>query len=240
MLEAQIDTLPIGVPARNLLLHLRHSHHDTWASTVSKLRMRLGNLPNIHTWLNLEEEVDLSAPPYSRKSLLLKFKATVVAPAVHSYDDYSFKQSVQSLPWPYAKFQKALSSMPDQWLAANWSQSQWKDLQIWSLVRATGRWAFPPLEHHVLPLILDKCPLCDLDSVHVVHLFASCPGTAMYRAELHNAPTGTDEMCNYLFGERTISCDRHVLDPKVSFVAKAIRLALASQQSVVDPLPPQD
>ena len=69
MLEAQIDTLPLEVPARSLLLALRISPRSTWATALSQLRVRLGNLPNIHQWLEIDEHVDLNSPPLSSRGV---------------------------------------------------------------------------------------------------------------------------------------------------------------------------
>ncbi len=105
--------------------------------------------------------------------------------------------------------------------------------QVWSLVRCSGRWAFPLFNLQCFPDLLEACPLCHESNVRVDHLLLSCSGCIHLRAQIPSEFLQRSPL-TYLFADRPGPCDPHIPDPRVEYVASALALAAAAYSALGD------
>ena len=103
-------------------------------------RAALGNLPDILSWLSVEDVEFARSDVVARGRLLSKYRSHVVEPAVSNYDQEAYASSLSQVSWPYLEFQPFFEPLPKQLLGAPWSKDSWVNYTVWSLARATGRW----------------------------------------------------------------------------------------------------
>ena len=148
MLEARVLMLPKNVSAFQLLNLAMASPCSSWATHVKAIRGKLGNIPDISTWLENEVPDAMRADAIARKHVLRKYRVTVLEPALKSYDHNHFIAN-QDPDWYYLDWQTSLSPFSDTLLATDWSASEWKMYRVWAVTRCTGRWPQPACVTHL-------------------------------------------------------------------------------------------
>ena len=147
-LEARVALLPENQPSRRLLLAARSSPWRTWARDAEELRLRMGDLPDVLTWMPTRRREGSVSSPDERRALASEFRHFVILPALDKHD-----ASVLQIP----------AALPRSWLwlaDASWGGRSWEQLKIWSVVRSTRRFPLPLLDLDGLPQTLPTCPFC--------------------------------------------------------------------------------
>ena len=85
LLEARVSLLPLETPAYRALLLAQHSTLPSWATHVRQLRQRLGDLPDIVSWLGVFPD-NLRSDSFLRKNAVRSYRIQVLYPALKAYD----------------------------------------------------------------------------------------------------------------------------------------------------------
>ena len=240
MLEARVLLSAPDSPPFRLLAAARASDLRTWASVVREIRYKLGNLPDIVSYLSTNFGAGISTvDKTTRKKHLAQYRHNILEPALRNYDEETYCEHLRGMDWPYIDFQPGLTPLPMHVLCAPWSKSQWQDYTIWSLARVTGRLPWAPLGLHWAPKVVDFCPLCNDPNADLNHLLQSCPCTEQLRLRF-NVPRYLvwREFALMLFEGRPFQSSDDVPnqpDWRIEFVATTARLAADAMQRLMGP-----
>ena len=178
MLEARVCLLPDICCASPALAAARSSVFPSWASAVRALRERLGDLPDITTWLSGQGIDARHLGRFERKSHARRFRQKIIYPALREYDDYYYRSAGATKDWPYPDLQRRRDSFSEDLLLASWSTQEWHQFSVWSLIRVTGRVPLPLYDVDFFPDTLDVCPLCGMEKADLSHALCACSALA--------------------------------------------------------------
>ena len=221
LLEARISLLPLDIPAYQALRLAQGSALPSWASHVHQLRKRLGDLPDIVSWLGTIPN-SLRSNATLRKSAVRSYRLQVVYPALASYDLSALSNGAQG-HWPYARFQRGFAIPGSGLLLAIWHDEDWAKLKIWSVTRVLGRWPLALFGIDWMPVSLERCPYCGSGNADVLHILTLCPDTASLRRLFDIPPKHPWEVMEFLFNSSVVNSTGEGPAPCVLFVATAFQ-----------------
>ena len=138
-----------------------------------------------------------------RKTLVAKYKFTVVRPAVRKFESKWFEKHLAQLRCIGGCSYAEIAPLRQPWRHslhwAPWDRTMWVYFRWWCIARITFAFPLTGFGGGALPTTLENCPLCAASHVNLEHIICRCPGTDWIRFEMASH-IDTTNLCSSLQG----------------------------------------